>query len=210
VASKTVNTLPRQDMKEDLPYPNSAKYQRRLPTILTPEEVSRLIDSARNLFHYAMLLTIYSAGLRRSELCRLKVSNIDSGRMMIRIERGKGGVDREAPLNQKLLTTLREYWRWMAPKTYLFPGTLNGWRADKPITAKVVWEAVQQAARKAGIEKRVTPHMLRHASAYYTTFQSSFILKIIALDQAQSTAVYGRDARLARVFGQLASAGPLA
>jgi integrase/recombinase XerD len=63
----------------------------------------------RNLFHYAMLLTMYSAGLRRSELCKLKVSNIDSARMVIRVERGKGGVDREVPLNPKLLTTLREY-----------------------------------------------------------------------------------------------------
>ncbi len=160
-----VKTLKRRDMKEDLPYPHSAKHKRRLPTILTPEEVSRLIDAARNLFHYAMLLTMYSAGLRRSELCRLKVSNIDSGRMMIRIERGKGGVDREVPLSQKLLATLREYWRWMRPKTYLFPGTVNGWRADKPITAKVIWEAVQQAAHKAGIEKHVTPHTLRHCFA---------------------------------------------
>ena len=108
-------------MKEDLPYPNRRNSKRRLPTILTPEEVSRLIDAARNLFHYAMLLTMYSAGLRRSELCRLKVSNIDSGRMMIRIERGKGGVDREVPLSQKLLATLREYWRWMRPENVSVP-----------------------------------------------------------------------------------------
>jgi integrase/recombinase XerD len=85
--------------------------------------------------------------------------------MMIRIERGKGGVDREVPLSQKLLTTLREYWRWMRPKTYLFPGMENGWRADKPINHKVVWEAVQQAKRKAGIAKQVTPHTLRHCFA---------------------------------------------
>ena len=70
-----VRTLKRPAMKEDLPYPHSSKHARRLPTILTPEEVSKLIDSARNLFHYAMLLTMYSAGLRRSELCKLKVSN---------------------------------------------------------------------------------------------------------------------------------------
>src|SRR5206468_1148193 len=63
------------------------------------------------------------------------------------------------------LTTLREYWRWMRPKTYLFPGTRNGWRADKPITPKVIWEAVQHAARKAGIQKHVTPHTLRHCFA---------------------------------------------
>jgi integrase/recombinase XerD len=158
-----LKTLKRPAMKEDLPYPNRQRL--RLPTILTPEEVSKLIDSARNLFHYAMLLTMYSAGLRRSELCKLKVSNIDSGRMVIRIERGKGGVDREVPLHPKLLTTLREYWRWMRPKTYLFPGTRNGWRADQPITPKVIWEAVQHAARKAGIQKHVTPHTLRHCFA---------------------------------------------
>ena len=152
-------------MKEDLPYPHSAKHKRRLPTILSVEEVASLIDSASNLFHYAILLTLYSAGLRRSELCRMKVNDIDSGRMMIRVERGKGGVDREVPLSQKLLTTLREYWRWMRPKTYLFPGMENGWRADKPINHKVVWEAVQQAKRKAGIAKQVTPHTLRHCFA---------------------------------------------
>jgi site-specific recombinase XerD len=127
--------------------------------------MSRLINSAKNLFHYAMLLTMYSAGLRRSELCRLKVSNIDSQRMVIRVERGKGDVDREIPLSQKLVETLRTYWRWMRPKTYLFPGTENGWRADKPITPKVVWEAVQEAAKRAGITKHVTPHTLRHCFA---------------------------------------------
>jgi site-specific recombinase XerD len=112
-----------------------------------------------------MLLAMYSAGLRRSEVCRLKVSNIDSQRMMLRVDRGKGDVDREVPLSQKLLETLREYWRWMRPKNYLFPGTANGWRADKPITSKVVWEAVQYAAKRAGIEKRVSPHTLRHCFA---------------------------------------------
>jgi integrase len=192
-------------MKEDLPYPKRLK---RLPVVLSQEEVSRLIDSARNLFHRAMLLTMYAAGLRRSELCRLKVSNIDSLRMMLRIERSKNGVDRDVPLSSKLLETLREYWRWMRPKTYLFPGTQNGWRADKPITPKVIWEAVQQAARRAGIEKHVTPHTLRHASAYYTTFQSSFILKTIALGRAQSVAVYGHDGLLALVPARLAIRDP--
>ena len=162
-----LKTLKRPAMKEDLPYPNRQRL--RLPTILTPEEVSRLIDAARNLFHYAMLLTMYSAGLRRSELCKLKVSNIDSGRMVIRIERGKGGVDREVPLNPKLLTTLREYWRWMRPKTYLFPGTRNGWRADKPITPKVIWEAVQaRRTESRNPEARHTsysPALLCHAHA---------------------------------------------
>lgn len=160
-----LKVLKKRALKDELPYPKNPKWARRLPTILTPEEMTRLIDSARNLFHYAMLLTMYSCGLRRSELCRLKVSNIDSQRMVLRVERGKGGVDREIPLNQKLLETLRTYWRWMHPKTYLFPGTENGWRADKPITPKVIWEAVQEAAKRAGITKHVTPHTLRHCFA---------------------------------------------
>ena len=110
-------------------YPHGVKRKRRLPTILSQEEVGRLIDSSKNLFHYAMLLTMYSTGLRRSELCRLKVANIDSQRMMLRVERGKGDVDREVPISQKLVETLREYWRWMRPQTYMFPGTADGWRA---------------------------------------------------------------------------------
>jgi len=105
---------------------------------------------------------MYAAGLRRSDLCRLKVSNIDSQRMMLRIERSKNGVDQ---LSSKLLETLREYYRWMRPKTYLSPGTVNNWRADKPITTKVIWEAVKSAAERAGIEKHVTPHTLRHSYA---------------------------------------------
>ena len=160
-----LRVLKKRALKDELPYPKNPKWARRLPTILTPEEMGRLISSAKNLFHYAMLLTMYSCGLRRSELCRLKVGNIDSQRMVLRIERGKGGVDREIPLSQKLLETLRTYWRWMRPKTYWFPGTENGWRADKPITPKVIWEAVQEAAKSAGITRHVTPHTLRHCFA---------------------------------------------
>lgn len=156
-------TLKRRDMKEDLPYPRN--YRRRLPVVLSPEEALRLIDSARNLFHRAMLMTLYSCGLRRAELCRLRVSDIDSKRMMIRIVQGKGNVDREVPLSPKLLETLRLYWRWMRPKTYLFPGTEKGWRADKPITSKMVWAAVQFAAARAKLQKHVTPHTLRHSYA---------------------------------------------
>ena len=160
-----LKVLKKYALRYELPYPKNPKWARRLPTILTPEEMTRLIDSAKNLFHYAMLLTMYSCGLRRSELCRLKVSDIDSQRMVVRVERGKGGVDREIPLNQKLLETLRAHWRWLRPKTYLFPGTENGWRADKPVTPKVVWEAVQEASKRAGITKHVTPHTLRHCFA---------------------------------------------
>ena len=85
--------------------------------------------------------------------------------MVIHIHKGKGGRDRDVLLSSKLLETLREYWRWMKPKTYLFPGMVNNWRADVPITPKVVWEAVNEAGKRAGISKRVAPHLLRHSFA---------------------------------------------
>jgi site-specific recombinase XerD len=112
-----------------------------------------------------MVMTLYSTGIRCSELCHLKVSDIDSERMVIHVHKGKGGRDRDVLLCPKLLETLREYWRWMKPKTYLFPGTVNNWRADKPITPKVVWKAVNEAGKRAGINKRVAPHLLRHSFA---------------------------------------------
>jgi integrase/recombinase XerD len=157
-----LRVLKRRDMKEDLPYP---KHRRRLPVVLSTEEVQRLIAGAKNLYHRTLLMTLYGAGLRRSEACHLKVHDIDSQRMVLRVEQGKGGRDREIPLSPTLLTALREYYRWMRPQTYLFPGTRNGWRADTPITPKVIWEAVRLATRKAGIDKPVTPHTLRSVSA---------------------------------------------
>jgi site-specific recombinase XerD len=95
----------------------------------------------------------------------LKVGDIDSERMIVHIRQGKGNRDRDVPLTPKLLETLREYWRWMKPKTYLFPGMVDGWRADKPLTPKVVWSAVRDAAKRAGIKKSVSPHTLRHSFA---------------------------------------------
>jgi site-specific recombinase XerD len=155
-------TLRRNYPVEEVPYPKAG---RRLPIILTQEEAVRLIDSASNLFHRAMLMTLYSTGMRRAELCHLKVEDIDSTRMIVHIRHGKRNRDRDVPLSPKLLETLREYWRWMKPKTYLFPGTKNGWRADKPITPKVLWEACREAAQAAGITKNVPPHLLRHSFA---------------------------------------------
>lgn len=157
-----VKMLKRQLLLEDLPMP---KRHRKLPQILSPEEVAQLINSSSNLFHRTMLLTLYSTGMRRAELCRLEVSDIDSQRMMIHIRQGKGGHDRDVPLSEKLLENLRVYWRWMKPKTYLFPGTAKGWRADVPVSTKVPWEACQEAARRAGLKKHVSPHTLRHCYA---------------------------------------------
>jgi integrase len=103
-----VKTLKRAYLHDQIPFP---KRQRPLPTVLSQEEVARLIDSARNLMHRAMLMTLYGTGVRRAELCQLKVADVDSQRMVIRVRNGKGGRDRDVLLSDKLLQTLREYWR---------------------------------------------------------------------------------------------------
>ena len=157
-----VKTLKRPYMLEDMPFP---KVPRRLPAILTTEEVARLIDGAKTLTHRTMLMVLYSTGMRNAELRHLQVRDIDSRRMLIHIQHGKGGRDRYVPLSATLLETLRVYYRWMRPKTWLFPGTIQNWRADKPITPKVVWDACRAAASRAQLEKRVSPHLLRHSYA---------------------------------------------
>ena len=138
-----VKTLKRPYLLEDIPFP---KVPRRLPVILTTEEVARLIDGAKNLTDRTMLMVLYSTGMRNAELRHLQVRDIDSRRMLIHIQHGKGGRDRYVPLSATLLETLRVYYRWMRPKTWLFPGTIQNWRADKPITPKVVWDACRDAA----------------------------------------------------------------
>lgn len=157
-----VKTLRRHFLTEYIPFP---KCPQRLPTVLSPEEVTRLINASPNLYHRTLLTTLYSTAMRRAELCRLKVSDLDSQRMLIRIEQGKGRRDRYVPLSPKLLETLRIYWRWMKPKTFLFPGTVKGLRADVPISPNMVWYACRQAALAAGIRKHLSPHSLRHSCA---------------------------------------------
>jgi integrase/recombinase XerD len=157
-----VKTLKRRYLLDELPHP---KRGRKLPTILSQEEVAQLIDAARNLFHRTMLMSLYSTGVRRAELCRLHVTDIDSPRMLVHIRHGKGGPDRDVPLSATLLETLRVYWRWMKPTTYLFPGTVQNWRADVPVTPKVPWQACRAAATRAGLTKRLSPHTLRHCFA---------------------------------------------
>jgi integrase/recombinase XerD len=149
-----VRTLKRHEFREDLPYP---KDRRRLPTVLSLEEVSRLINAAGNLMQRALLMILYGTGMRRTEVSLLKLSDIDSQRMIIRVERGKGGAGRDLPLSPALLETLREYWRWKKPRKYLFPSSERKRGQDKPISDKTVWYACREAARHAGIAKHVTP-----------------------------------------------------
>src|SRR5438105_7099208 len=113
-----VKTLRRPYLPDHIPFP---KRQRRMPTVLSQEEVARLIASAQNLMHRTMLMMLYATGLRRAELCHLKVCDIDSQRMVIHVRQGKGGRDRDVLLTPKLLETLREYWRWMKPKNISIP-----------------------------------------------------------------------------------------
>src|SRR5215469_3295272 len=113
-----LRVLKRHQFREDLPYPRD---RRRLPIVLSLQEVAQLINAAGNLLQRALLMTLYGTGMRRTEVSRLKIRDIDSQRMIIRVERGKGGVRRDRPICPALLVTLREYWRWKRPRTYLFP-----------------------------------------------------------------------------------------
>jgi site-specific recombinase XerD len=157
-----VKTLKRAYMLDHIPFP---KEERRLPTVLSQEDVARLIEASGSLMHRTMLMTLYATGMRRTEAANLKVADVDSKRMVIHVHEGKGRRDRDIPLSPKLLDTLREYWRWMKPKTYLFPGTVNGWRADVPISPKMMWVACREAATRAGLDPNISPHCLRHSYA---------------------------------------------
>ncbi len=157
-----VRTLKRRFPPDSIPYP---KYPRqRIPKVLSPEEVAQLINAASNLQARAILMLLYSTGIRRSELVRLRVEDIDSKRMVVHIRQGKGGNDRDVPLCPRLLETLREYWCWKKPKTWLFPRGIAK-RGDDHLTDKAVWYVCSEAARHAGLDKRVAPHMLRHSFA---------------------------------------------
>jgi site-specific recombinase XerD len=154
-----VKTLHRPYVRVDLPRP---KREKRLPTVLSQEEIGRLIDSASNLLHYTILLMLYATGLR----------------MVIHVRQGKGKRDRDLPMPPKLLETLREYWRWMKPKTCLFPGMDNNWRVDKPLSPKSIYQIVRDAAKRSGIPKHVSPHSLRHCFATHLLESGEDLRKI--------------------------------
>jgi site-specific recombinase XerD len=156
-----IHTLHRHEFRQFLPYP---KVRRKLPKILSREEVARLIDASSSLFERALLMVLYGTGMRRSEIARLKLADIDSQRMVIHVVNGKGGKDRDLPLSPTLLETLRALWRWLKPRVYLFPSRMHRDR-EQPITDKIVWRACAEAAKRAGIRKRVTPHLVRHSWA---------------------------------------------
>jgi len=156
-----VHTLGRRGFYQFLPYP---RVQRKLPNILSREEVTRLINASSSLFERTLLMVLYGTGMRRAEIVRLKVTDIDSQRMILHVVDGKGHRDRDLPLTPALLETLRAYWCWLKPRTYMFPSRMHR-EHEQPISDKTVWRACAEAARKAGIRKRVYPHLLRHSWA---------------------------------------------
>src|SRR5467141_3916009 len=156
-------TLKRAWSIADTPYPKGAH---RLPAILSQEEVAQLIQAASTSFHRTLLMTLYATGVRNAELTHLKVRDIDSKRMVIHIQGGKGRRDRDVMLSPKLLEELREHWRRLPRKSsaWLFPG--NRWHnSDRPIDTKTPRNACKEAAKRAGIQKQVHPHTLRHCFA---------------------------------------------
>ena len=161
---------------DDLPLPKLVR--RQIPIVLSPDEVTRMIDATPNLRHRTILMTLYSTGMRRSELCHLRPEDIDKERMVVRIRQGKGGKDREVPLSPKLLEQLRTYYRSVKVRNgWMFPSRQTR-RPDQPITQKAVWHACREATRRAGITKAVHPHTLRHSFATHL-FDSGAELPVI-------------------------------
>lgn len=145
---------------EEIPLP---KVPQRLPEILSAQEVARLLDCVTDAKHRTILTTAYATGLRISELCHLRVADVDSQRMVLRVEQGKGQKDRYVMLSPRLLEQLRAYWRRYRPKHWLFPGQGD----DQPLDKGAIERACQKACGLAGIPKHITPHSLRHAFAVH-------------------------------------------
>jgi integrase/recombinase XerD len=181
-------TLGHGEIPERIPY---AREPRKLPLVLSADEVVRFLEAVPSLKTRAALTTAYAAGLRASEAVGLKVADIDSGRMVIRVEHGKGGKDRYVMLSTQLLDILRTYWRLARPRHWLFPGR----EESKPIDVQVLYSACRSACAAAGLAKRVTVHTLRHSFATHL-LESGTDIRIIQVllghANLSSTARYTR------------------
>ena len=151
-------TLNRPEIPERIAY---AREPRKLPVILSADEVVRFLEAVPSLKTRTALTTAYAAGLRASEAVSLKVADIDSSRMLIQVRHGKGAKDRTVMLSPQLLAILRTYWRLARPREWLFPGRDE----SKPIDVQVLHAACRSATKAAGLAKRVTVHTLRHSCA---------------------------------------------
>jgi integrase/recombinase XerD len=152
------HTLHRNWMIEHIPYP---RHEQKLPVVLSRSEVAAIFGVTRNLKHRAILMTIYAAGLRVSEVVNLLVADIDSQRQIICVRQGKGRKDRQVMLSPRLLDLLRSYWKAYRPTAWLFPGE----RPENPISRESVWRICKQAGEAAHLSKSISPHTLRHCFA---------------------------------------------
>ena len=180
------DTLGRTDELEALPRP---KRERRLPVVLSRGEVRRLFAVVENIKHKALFMTAYDAGLRVSELLNLKIEDIDSQRMVIRVRKGKGKKDRYGRLSPGLLELLREYWRIERPETLLFPGVCRHKRYDITTPGHIL----KKLCRKAGITKRVSMHTLRHSFATHLLEAGTdlrVIQQLLGHSNIQTTCLY--------------------
>ena len=164
-----------------------------LPVVLSPEEVVRFLDCVKKPKHRTILTTCYAAGLRISEAVRLTNAAIDSQRMVLRIEQGKGQKDRYVMLSPRLLVILRDWWRVSRPTHWLFPGD----RPDHPITRHAVERECQQVHRRCRIPKPITPHSLRHAFAVHLLEAGTDVRTIQLLLGHRSLATTARYLRIA-------------
>lgn len=183
-------TLDRPDLAKRVSFMHEP---RKVPVVMSPEEVARFLEAAPNIKYKAALSVAYGAGLRVSEVVALKVSDIDSDRMMLRIEQGKGRKDRHAMLSPVLLALLRDWYRIARPQGWLFPGQ----NPANPMTARQLNRACHAAAHMAEIGKRVTPHTLRHSFATHLLEQNIDIRVIQVLlghAKLETTALYTRVA----------------
>jgi site-specific recombinase XerD len=183
-------TVDRADVTKPLTF---VAEPRKIPVVLSPEEMARFLEAAPGPKYKAALSAAYGAGLRVSEVVALKVSDIDSKRMLLRIEQGKGRKDRFAMLSPQLLELLRDWWRIARPQVWLFPGQ----NRVNPLTTRQLNRAVHAAAHMAEITKRVTPHTLRHSFATHLLEQNIDIRVIqVLLGHAKldTTALYTRVA----------------
>jgi len=185
-------TLKRRDLAEEVV---STREPRRLPVVLSPEEVGRLLASARNIKHKALLSLAYATGLRASEVVSLKLTDIDRDRMLVRVEQGKGKKDRYVILSPNLLEILRDWWRvarkkgWMSPgQPWLFPGYRG-----RHMSARQLHRIVRLAAGRAGITKRVGVDTLRHSFATHLLEQKTDIRVIQVLLETETYCPPTRD-----------------
>jgi integrase/recombinase XerD len=169
------------------------KKPQKLPIVLSPEEVRHFLSCVASLKHRTILTTCYAAGLRVSEAVRLRPPEIDSRRMVIRVDQGKGQKDRYVMLSPRLLEILREWWRLEKPKGWLFPGDIPG----RHITRFAVEQACQQAHQSSHIPKPITPHSMRHAFAVHLLESGTDVRRIQLLLGHRSLATTARYLRIA-------------